>query len=264
MQNDNRSIPFGWIDQLQEWWQKQPFVNRFYIGGFSILGLMVIYIFSTIKEPGPHIWTRILFWLGIGGLLIGIVVEGVNTAKQILATTWGKWTLGIIGAFIWSLCVLTARHDINAIAHVSPEHFGTAINWLAAIAAPFVFAALMVFVLFPLSIFMQWLPAESKVLQLGRSFGLAAIAILMSVVLSGYSLYGKAVRDLQTTVLVSFDYYGQSSCLNVRQDERVAFLGRDVISVAKFVDDGWQFETRICRLTEPNKQQLFGSNDVPR
>ena len=236
---------------------------------FYPLGLIVglISMFSIILTSGISFVSTFYLWGSVFLFVTGFCWELFSYLQRLykesrIATSIA---VGISGGVVTStLAVVVAEQLINSATHLNPQYFDNSLILITAFCIPFVLLNIISIVLFfcyvitivvslPMSIydsikfiFMKGEKGFGDGLIMARALSAAMLSILITTASNKITgEYNDEVIKIVKFTVVLADHYQFGPCLNVRYDERFAFLDKNRISVVSQKND-ITFEVRKC------------------
>lgn len=130
---------------LATWWQKQPWPTRLYsAGGIVIIASVACMLIGFTYRELP----QILFIEGTVLLAAGILLEGYQIARWVMATVPGKFVAALIATMIGALSMGISSAIVNETTGFSPGDFPYTVAFLAPFTAGYIilFSILAMFV----------------------------------------------------------------------------------------------------------------------
>lgn len=235
------------------------------------VGLVVCYFpsvltISIFAHTAPVGFLMLYSSLILASIASGYCIEGFNWVQKKWTRPVGKFIVSGLTAVISALCLFYARHELNALTHVDPDPFDMATAIFTIIYLPLVILALVGTLVMGSSIIASLYAYRSGKLELGRKlppnklvwcrlFGGPALAFVLMIPSGFVDQYRDGFDQLKRWSLAITSYYANSDCDNVTENQRVAFLGDNRISIASHNGKLWTFQTTKCEHQEADSNQ---------
>ncbi len=226
--------------------------GAFSFGAYFAIGFIAFIFFN---QTGMQIVANVFVYIILSVFTIAVVIEYWLQLAKLYSKDWFKWMLGGIALLIYKYSELHAEDFINEFTLNEPSYFPTGASVLATIFLPYSWLVAVSSFL-TLFIFVNWffIPIERRESKkqldgwkyLARFMGLAVILIWAQKSTRMFEDKESYTYLFAKHIVISTEYFKNSHCLNVENNELSAYLDRGYISI--FTPKTQSFRTEVCDL----------------